>query len=52
MSEVTHFRNLREENSFRMPDHWIYRSINPVFKLQSANQIVQNNCLPVKLELS
>ena len=33
------------------PAYWIYRSINPVFKLLLANQIALNNCMCVELGL-
>ena len=49
---ISHFRSLREENSFGIPAHWINQRINPVFKLLLADQIMVNNGKPVELELS
>ena len=51
MAKIAHFRNLCKEKSSRIPAYWIYRSINPVFKMPWANQIALNNCMPVELEL-
>ena len=42
MSNIAHFRKLREENSSVIPTYWIYQSINPVFKLLPASQIALN----------
>ena len=51
MGKIFHFRNLHEENSSVIPVHWIYKSINPVFKLFLTNQIVLSNYVPVKFEI-
>ena len=51
MGKVVHFRNLHEENSSEIPVNMIYRNLNPIFKLFSANQIGLNNCKPVESEL-
>ena len=45
MSKIAYLRNLREESSTGVPAWGIYYSINPVFKLLSANKLRQNVCL-------
>ena len=51
MGRTAYFKNLRKENSSEIPAHWIYQSINPIYKLLSTNQITLNNCMPVELDL-
>ena len=51
MKNITHFKNMREENSSDIPAQWIYLSINIAFKLLSTNQIALNKCRPTELEL-
>ena len=41
MSKIPHVKNLREENISGILAGWIYRSINFIFKLLSANQIIR-----------
>ena len=49
--KIAHFRNLRGENSSGIPAHWIYRSMNLVIELLSANHIALNNYTFVDMEL-
>ena len=51
MDEIAQSRNLHKENSSQIPAHWVYKSINPVFKLLLASQIALNNCKWAELEL-
>ena len=48
---MAHFRNLHKENSSEIPSHWIYQSINPIFKLLLASQTLLDSYNPTELEL-
>ena len=50
MNKVAQRRNVHEENRSECRAYWIYWSLNPVFRLLSASQIVLNST-PVELEL-